>query len=1480
MEGMDGVGFEETLAISEEQLLERHRRGDGVSTEDITSLLVTNQKLLVKNAVAKLLKESYGDSSSLALTGRRSTASGAIDGSESTVLVEAPTDEGASGVEAAARALLGSFPDATVEGSDTGLHASVAEPISSSNNGHEEEDEALALAAAHAAFAQWDAPGPQQQRQPLASLVASGALPRVASLGAWCRLAGAEKAATGGATLAELVLKADGPTGVPAGSRGLDGGPSEGTPGASVDSATRHRIRKDLQRSRCSVEFETTVDSDPMHGSLYRLLIAYACLDPQLGYVQGTNFIAALCLAAAKPDPPSSSGDGAEGASSTSSSSSDNSSSDGSSSSSSAGGVARASKTNDGPDDLAARRAAIEAEGTEAAFLLFTRMMQASGLRKVFDTQDDLLHTLILRLDWHLRGCLPSLHAHLEQEEVGATMFAVEWITTLFVYNVPFDTARALLGLFLTEGSMVGFVVPLGLAILAHLEAELLTRQFDTLVVHLKARLKVFTVGELLGAVRHLGRRMRFVRDYTTTPDTSLQQGSTAGGMAEGAMADGKNGGASGSGFSGVGFHGGIVGGLGGGHSSSSGSYGSANGEKDSGASAPRGGSSSGEDGVAAQLAHVVGSAADSREAWQRLKRSRWVPDDEAFRCANFRCMRYFNALSVRKHHCRACGRVYCGPCAATRAPLPLLAYKGELVRVCVPCTVVGAGAPAAWLFQEFQYQQQRNGGGGNAPSSALPQPSAGTALATTVTTAGAPLALPAKAWRQCLAYVCDAPVLSIPMLVELATPIAAHNDDDNSDDYGIRSSQGGGGADGPHESIGRAFLGRLGLPAMASPMSPRSAAAAAAAAAAGAGTGAVLSGEHGEGPHEDESNGVVVVGGGDGHPYLSHPANTSTAAGKALAHLFAPLGQGLGALQLPWSTFHERGSGDDDGWADGDLNGSLDLNSSSSVRAVPATVATRGRVLVASSAGSSSNKGAQGLGASAAAAAGATRVSVDEEQTLLTGGVADALLSSSPALSPAVGSGGSNAKSAVPLMGLDDNTGSSDPLDLEDVLASATEDFSRSAQALTSFGRRGSGLGDNTTMFFGGSGGAASLPDDFLEPFPLTSKGDPGLPSAHGEKGIREVGAPGARATAKQTPPPLPPPPKTLGASNGRAATAAGAAAPEAVQTGAHTRATAAATAGAPPPLPLPPRQFSSSPGSVNAPPPTSSPPVLPPPPKSIVTEAAAAGQPLVPPPLPPPPKIVVASQAGGSVTTETKPAAEAPVVSSSATASDSSDSSRGSSSNSSSDNGTASSSATTGSTQDNTSQGQSDVLSQPAAREGVASHVTAVLVDIFGKAPPPPLPNSRGVRSSRGPRSAEDVDKARESALAAELEALGRDFDVDDDYESLRAFANALDHGGSSPSGKVIANTTAAAAAGDLRDSKGSSLKSPSAGTEDLEDDIFGSTRPLPPPSADGALRSSFVDINAGDGDEDDFMEGGNWRQSIVRPGEGSGKGLFDFD
>ena len=59
-----------------------------------------------------------------------------------------------------------------------------------------------------------------------------------------------------------------------------------------------------------------------------------------------------------------------------------------------------------------------------------------------------------------------------------------------------------------------------------------------------------------------------------------------------------------------------------------------------------------------------------------------WVPDRWADSCAG--CRRVFNHLR-RRHHCRACGKVFCHKCARDRITLPEFGFVG-VKRVCVGC--------------------------------------------------------------------------------------------------------------------------------------------------------------------------------------------------------------------------------------------------------------------------------------------------------------------------------------------------------------------------------------------------------------------------------------------------------------------------------------------------------------------------------------------------------------------------------------------------------------------------------------------------------------------------------------------------------------------------------------------------------------------------------------------------------------------------
>lgn len=59
-----------------------------------------------------------------------------------------------------------------------------------------------------------------------------------------------------------------------------------------------------------------------------------------------------------------------------------------------------------------------------------------------------------------------------------------------------------------------------------------------------------------------------------------------------------------------------------------------------------------------------------------------WVPDNEANVCMH--CKKTQFTMLVRRHHCRNCGGVVCGPCSSKKFLLPQQSSKA--VRVCLDC--------------------------------------------------------------------------------------------------------------------------------------------------------------------------------------------------------------------------------------------------------------------------------------------------------------------------------------------------------------------------------------------------------------------------------------------------------------------------------------------------------------------------------------------------------------------------------------------------------------------------------------------------------------------------------------------------------------------------------------------------------------------------------------------------------------------------
>ncbi|XP_012998889.1 zinc finger FYVE domain-containing protein 16 isoform X3 [Cavia porcellus] len=116
-------------------------------------------------------------------------------------------------------------------------------------------------------------------------------------------------------------------------------------------------------------------------------------------------------------------------------------------------------------------------------------------------------------------------------------------------------------------------------------------------------------------------------------------------------------------------------------------------------------------------------------------KQPTWVPDSEAPNCMH--CQVKFT-FTKRRHHCRACGKVFCGVCCNRKCKLP---YLEKEARVCVICYETISKA------QAFERMMSPTGSG---PQAHHPGDGAAALLPReTPTSVSSPTALPTSALRQ-----------------------------------------------------------------------------------------------------------------------------------------------------------------------------------------------------------------------------------------------------------------------------------------------------------------------------------------------------------------------------------------------------------------------------------------------------------------------------------------------------------------------------------------------------------------------------------------------------------------------------------------------------------------------------------------------------------------------------------------------------------
>mmetsp|Transcript_30024 Transcript_30024/g.46504 ORF Transcript_30024/g.46504 Transcript_30024/m.46504 type:complete len:893 (+) Transcript_30024:11-2689(+) len=187
--------------------------------------------------------------------------------------------------------------------------------------------------------------------------------------------------------------------------------------------------------------------------ALRRILYAYSIYDDEIGYCQGMNFIAAMFLTFL-------------------------------------------------PE--------------EESFWLLVAIMNDDpySMRELF-TKDmsGSLETLFVA-DRLVRKLLPDLHQHLTNEGINISMYACQWLMTIFSSNFNFDLVSKVWDNFLVEGWKVVYRV--FIAILAECEEELLNLPFEHILTFLRDKLPGRVDGQsILAASLAIRLRSKHIRKYT-----------------------------------------------------------------------------------------------------------------------------------------------------------------------------------------------------------------------------------------------------------------------------------------------------------------------------------------------------------------------------------------------------------------------------------------------------------------------------------------------------------------------------------------------------------------------------------------------------------------------------------------------------------------------------------------------------------------------------------------------------------------------------------------------------------------------------------------------------------------------------------------------------------------------------------------------------------------------------------------------------
>lgn len=154
------------------------------------------------------------------------------------------------------------------------------------------------------------------------------------------------------------------------------------------DEITAGKIEKDLHRS-APYSDERQLLTEEVMGQLRRILFAYAVYDKDLRYCQGLNFVGFMLL--------------------------------------------------------------LHLDEVDAFWALVS-LLYGFNLRLMYSSSSELLPELLRILTNEIKERFPKLDRHFESQDIAVTMYAMDWLTTFFVYSLHLETNQRVWDILLAKG--------------------------------------------------------------------------------------------------------------------------------------------------------------------------------------------------------------------------------------------------------------------------------------------------------------------------------------------------------------------------------------------------------------------------------------------------------------------------------------------------------------------------------------------------------------------------------------------------------------------------------------------------------------------------------------------------------------------------------------------------------------------------------------------------------------------------------------------------------------------------------------------------------------------------------------------------------------------------------------------------------------------------------------------------------------------